>query len=81
MIHPLDPEDAKVTAALRAMVSASKGARPGIEARAQYDALMESVAPRGEVTFAADTLGGVPGLWVHPAGWRPSVRPSAAVCR
>ena len=71
MIHPLDPEDAKVTAALRAMLSASKGARPGIEARAQYDALMESVSPRGDVTFEADTLGGVPGLWVHPAGWRP----------
>ena len=71
MIHPLDPDDAKVTAALRAMVSASKGARPGIEARAQYDALMESVSPRGDVTFAADTLGGVPGLWVQPAGWRP----------
>ena len=71
MIHPLDPEDAKVTAALRAMVSASKGARPGSEARAQYDALMESVSPRGDVTFEADTLGGVPGLWVHPAGWRP----------
>jgi len=50
VIHPLDPEDAKVTAALRAMVSASKGARPGLEARAQYDALMESVAPRGDVT-------------------------------
>src|SRR6267378_8006425 len=71
VIHPLDPEDAKVTAALRAMLSASKGARPGIDARAQYDALMESVSPRGDVTFAADTLGGVPGLWVHPAGWRP----------
>ena len=71
MIHPLDPEDAKGTAALRAMVSASKGARPGNDARAQYDALMESVSPRGDVTFEADTLGGVPGLWVHPAGWRP----------
>ena len=70
MIHPLDPEDAKVTAALRAMVSASKGARPGTEARAQYDALMESVSPRGDVTFEADTLGGVPGFWVHPADWR-----------
>jgi acetyl esterase/lipase len=70
-MHPLDPEDAKVTAALRAMVSASKGARPVIEARAQYDALMKSVSPRGDVTFETDTLGGVPGLWVHPAGWRP----------
>ena len=70
MIHPLDPEDAKVTAAMRAMLSSSKGARAGIEARAQYDALMESVVPRAGVTFEADTLGGVPGLWVHPADWR-----------
>src|SRR6266480_4500761 len=69
-IHPLDPEDAAVTAALRAMVSSSKGARAGIEARGQFDALMESVLPRGDVTFEADTLGGVPGLWVHPADWR-----------
>src|ERR1700721_4129135 len=69
-IHPLDPEDAAITAAMRSMVSSSKGARPGIEARGQFDALMESVSPRGDVTFEADTLGGVPGLWVHPANWR-----------
>jgi acetyl esterase/lipase len=68
--HPLDSEDAAVTAAMRAMVSSSKGARPGIEARGQFDALMESVSPRGDVTFEADTLGGVPGLWVRPADWR-----------
>ena len=71
-IHPLDPEDAAITAALRTMVSSSKGARPGIEARGQYDALMESVLPRDDVTFEADTLGGVPGLWVHPGDWRSS---------
>ena len=69
-IHPLDPEDAVITAAMRAMVSSAKGARPGIEARAQFDALMESVQPRDDVTFEADTVGGVPGLWVHPADWR-----------
>jgi len=70
-IHPLNPEDAAITAAMRAMVSSSKGARPGIEARGQFDALMESVLPRDDVTFEADTLGGVPGLWVHPADSRP----------
>jgi epsilon-lactone hydrolase len=70
--HPLDPDDAMITAAMRAMVSSSKGARPGIEARGQFDALMENVLPRAEVTFQADTVGGVPGLWVHPADWRPS---------
>src|SRR5437588_12594346 len=31
---------------------------------------MESVLPRGVVTFEADTLGVVPGLWVHPTDWR-----------
>jgi acetyl esterase/lipase len=28
---------------------------------------MESVMPRDDVKFEADTIGGVPGLWVHPA--------------
>jgi epsilon-lactone hydrolase len=69
-IHPLDPADAAIIAGLRAMLSSSKGARPGAEARGQYDALMESVLPRDDVTFEADTLGGVPGLWVHPLDWR-----------
>jgi acetyl esterase/lipase len=71
-IHPLDPQDAAIVAAMRAMVSSSKGARPGIEARGQFDALMESVLPREDVTFEADTVGGVPGLWVYPADWRSS---------
>jgi len=71
-IHPLDPEDATITAAMRAMLSSSKGARPGIEARGQYDALMERVLPREDVTFEEDTLGGVPGLWVLPADSRSS---------
>jgi monoterpene epsilon-lactone hydrolase len=71
-IHPLDPEDAAITAAMRAMVSSAKGARPGIEARAQFDALMESVPPHDDVTFEADALGGVPGFWVHPADWQSS---------
>src|SRR5712671_4179356 len=69
-IHPLDPEDAAITAATRAMVSSTKGVPAGIEARGQFDALMESVLPRDDVTFEADSLGGVPGLWVHPANWR-----------
>ena len=70
-IHPLDPEDAAVTAAMRAMTSSAKGARRGIEARGQFDALMESVLPCDDVTFEADALGGVPGIWVYPANWRP----------
>ena len=68
--HTLDPEDAAITAAMRAMTSSTKGARRGIEARGQFDALMESVLPRDDVTFEADALGGIPGIWVHPADWR-----------
>jgi epsilon-lactone hydrolase len=68
--HPLDPEDAAITTVMRAMVSSSKGARAGSEARGQFDAFMESVLPRTDVTFEADNLGGIPGLWVHPADWR-----------
>ena len=57
---------------MRAMLSSSKGARPGIEARGPYDALMERVLPREDVTFEEDTPGGVGGLWVLPADWRSS---------
>ena len=67
-IHPLDPDDAPITAAIRAMSSAGKGATPGPEARAQYDDLIGSVLPRDDVTFEADTIGGVQGVWVLPRG-------------
>jgi monoterpene epsilon-lactone hydrolase len=70
VVHPLDPEDAAITAAMRAMVSSTKGVPRGVEARGQFDAFMESVLPRDDVTVEADTLGGIPGLWVHPADWR-----------
>jgi epsilon-lactone hydrolase len=68
-IHPLDPEDAAITAAMRAMASATKGLSRGIEAREQFDALMESILPRDDVTFEPDTLGGVPGFWAFPLDW------------
>jgi hypothetical protein len=69
-IHPLDPDDATVAAAMRAMVSSAKGVLRGIEARGQFDAFMESVLPLEDVAFETDTLGGIPGLWVHPANWQ-----------
>jgi epsilon-lactone hydrolase len=65
--HPLDPEDAPTVAAMRAMTSSTKGMLRGIAAREPFDALMESVSPRDDVTFKFDTISGVPGLWVHPA--------------
>jgi acetyl esterase/lipase len=66
-IRPVDPEDAAVTAALRTMVRAAKGVTRGPEGRGQYDALLEGVPPRDDVTFKDDSVGGVPGIWVHPA--------------
>jgi monoterpene epsilon-lactone hydrolase len=69
-IHPLDPEDARIIAALRAMVSSAKGVTRGIEGRGQYDALLESVLSRDDVTFEAGALGGIPGTWAHPANER-----------
>jgi acetyl esterase/lipase len=68
--HPLDPEDAAITTAIRAMASSTKGVSRGVEARGQFDALMESVSPRDDVTFEEDTLGGIPGVWAHPANGR-----------
>jgi epsilon-lactone hydrolase len=71
VIHPLDPDDASVVARIRTAASARKGARWTIEGRAPYDALMESVLPHAGVTFEPGTVGGVSGLWVHPASRRP----------
>lgn len=68
--HPLDPEDAQVAAAIRAMSSAAKGVPSGAETRGQYDAFMESVSPRDDVTFETGAVGGIPGIWARPAIWR-----------
>jgi acetyl esterase/lipase len=69
--HPLDPEDAATISRIGKAARSYKGVRWRIEARTQYDALMEGVSPRGDVRFESDTVGGVPGLWVHPASSRP----------
>lgn len=69
-IHALDPMDEALASAMRAMMLASKGARQGIEARGQFDALMESVSPRDDVTYEAGVIGGIPGFWVLPKHWR-----------
>jgi monoterpene epsilon-lactone hydrolase len=65
--HPLDPDDAAIMVAVRNMVLPMKGMARGIEARQPFDALMENVQPRNDVTFEAGTVGGISGLWVVPA--------------
>jgi len=71
VIHPLDAEDASTISRIETAARTYKGVRWRIEARQQYDALMEGVAPRGDVTFEPGVVGEVPGLWVHPASSRP----------
>jgi monoterpene epsilon-lactone hydrolase len=66
-IHPLDPDDASTIAFIRTAARSQKGAGWRIEARQQFDALMEGVSPRADVTFESASVGGVPGLWVHPS--------------
>jgi monoterpene epsilon-lactone hydrolase len=67
VIRPLDPDDASGTAEVRSATRAQKGARWTIDARKSYDALLEGVSPRDDVTFESATVGDVPGVWVRPA--------------
>jgi len=69
-IHAIDPEDAAIAAAMRGVLRSSKGVKQGIEARGPFNALMESVLPHSDLKFEADSVGGVPGFWVHPADAR-----------
>ena len=71
VVHALDPADAPVIAQIRTAVRPQKGAPWRIESRKFYDALLEGVAPRADVTFESGTVGGVPGAWVRPASSRP----------
>ncbi|SDI68933.1 alpha/beta hydrolase [Paraburkholderia phenazinium] len=70
--HPLDPEDGVIVTASREMARPMKGKLRGIEGREPFNALMEGVLPRDDVSFESDTVGGIPGLWVHPAHGRSS---------
>src|SRR6266516_1912576 len=66
-VHPLSPEDVLGATALRASVAAFKGKLAGTAARGPFDAVMERVAAPSDVTFEADTVGGISGVWAKPA--------------
>jgi epsilon-lactone hydrolase len=67
VIHPLSPEDSAAMTALRAAVSGMKGKLEGTAARGPFNGIMERVAAPGDVTFGADTVGGISGWWARPA--------------
>jgi monoterpene epsilon-lactone hydrolase len=66
-VHPISQEDSLAATALRASVAAVKGKLQGTAARGPFDDVMERVAAPTDVTFHADTVGGISGLWAKPA--------------
>jgi acetyl esterase/lipase len=66
-VHPLSQEDSLAAAALRASVAPFKGKLAGTAARGPFDDIMERVVTPTDVTFEADTVGGISGLWAKPA--------------
>jgi epsilon-lactone hydrolase len=70
-VHPLSQEDSLGATALRASVAAFKGKLAGTAARGPFNDVMERVAAPAGVTFAADTVGGISGVWAKPGGARP----------
>jgi acetyl esterase/lipase len=66
-VHPLSQGDSLAATALRASVAAVKGKLEGTAARGPFDEVMERVAAPTNVTFDADTVGGISGWWAKPA--------------
>jgi len=66
-VHPLRQEDSLAAMALRASVAPVKGKLEGTAARGPFNDIMERVAAPADVTFEADTVGGISGLWAKPA--------------
>jgi acetyl esterase/lipase len=70
-VRPLNPDDAQFVSRMRVMAAPTKGVSRGIETRGQFDAVMASVLAPSNVRSEADTIGGVPGMWVRPANAPP----------
>jgi monoterpene epsilon-lactone hydrolase len=64
--HPTTAEDKVAMAALRAMVEPLKGKLQGTAGRPPFDAIMEHVPAPKDVSFEADTVGGISGWWCRP---------------
>ncbi|MDB4910177.1 MAG: esterase, partial [Gemmatimonadetes bacterium] len=66
-VHPLSQEDSLGATALRVAVASVKGKLQGAAARGPFDDVMERVVAPTDVTFEADTVGGISGWWAKPA--------------
>jgi monoterpene epsilon-lactone hydrolase len=65
-VHPLSQADGLAATALRGAVAPFKGKLGGTAARGPFDDVMERVVAPTDVTFEADTVGGIAGWWVKP---------------
>jgi epsilon-lactone hydrolase len=66
-MRPLTAADAKARASLRAVLAPHKGELSGVTtARAAFDAIMLQTPAAQNIEYAADTIGGVPGVWCRP---------------
>ncbi len=66
-VHPVSQSDSIAAAGLRAAVASVKGKLAGAAARGPFDEVMERVVAPTDVTFEADTVGGISGFWAKPA--------------
>jgi acetyl esterase/lipase len=66
-IHPLSPEDFAAITALRSIVISMKGKLQGSAARGQFNGIIERVSTPQDITFEADTVGGISGWWARSA--------------
>src|SRR6267154_4968500 len=66
-VHPVSQGDSIAASGLRASVAAFKGKLAGAAARAPFDDVMERVPTPADVTFEANTVGGISGFWAKPA--------------
>jgi monoterpene epsilon-lactone hydrolase len=66
-VHPVSQQDSFAASALRAAVAGFKGKLTGTAARAPFDDVMQRVVAPTDVTFEADTVGGISGFWAKPA--------------
>ena len=66
-VHPVSQQDSVAANGLRGAVAAFKGKLGGTAARGPFDDVMERVVAPADVTFEADTVGGISGFWAKPA--------------
>lgn len=66
-LRPLTEADAKARESLRPFLAPHKGQRGSVaDGRAAFDAIMQRAPAAPNVEYAADTIGGILGIWCRP---------------